>query len=520
MKKRYISYSIILSLFVMSLTACGRSNTAADQAVNPTPAPAQDAPADTTDPKADTTPESSGSSSNSMKISLDPEDTADTTEHEYTINYTDSKTGKICVVDFSSDGHSYEMCVSGLAEEFTDDQINTLINAFLSGNVATIESDDLIDAEKFSEYIYGTLGDWVFSDDYRNVDDWGDHSMCWAGSASDMLWSAGWARLALEKNTELSFKNVDDLFSYFVEHYDNNSQMTQYDAIEWFMAGGYEPRSTDKTPANLPGYNPEDYWEIAMLDDGDSIDKGIELIKKLKDGASVGLTVSLNQTEYPLKDDEDNAATYDNISGNYHKEVYIELDDGDEKTESGFYVYNDLGNAVKVEKKDDDTYITEDGKEYDVFNVLKGKLYPLESGYYAVVNEDGGVDYFAECDDGEVDFDNGTTLYSVGMGSHAITVSGYIIDVDEQQPLNSVKALFITDPDNDAHDHNMPKEVRGNEQASKAGRPNTMQLFTASCVTLEDSDDDGNNKQTLNLDNYMKEAVALIASVTALTPAP
>ena len=47
-----------------------------------------------------------------------------------------------------------------------------------------------------------------------------------------------------------------------------------------------------------------------------------------------------------------------------------------------------------------------------------------------------------------------------------------------------------------------------------------MQLFTASCVTLDDYDDDGNNEQTLNLDNYMTEAVALIASVTALTPAP
>ena len=172
MKKRYISYLVILSLFTMSLAACGRSNNAADQAVNPTPAPAQDAPAVTTEPEADTTPESTGSTSNRMKISLDPEDAPDLTEHEYTVNYTDSKTGKICIVDFSSDGHSYEMCVSGLAEEFTDDQINTLINAFLSGNVATIESDDLIDAEKFSEYIYGTLGDWVFSDDYRSVDDW------------------------------------------------------------------------------------------------------------------------------------------------------------------------------------------------------------------------------------------------------------------------------------------------------------------------------------------------------------
>ena len=522
MKKHFISYLVILGLFAMSLAGCGRSNTASDQAVNPTPA--QEAPADAPKSEANTSTESSAITSNSMKIFLDSGDAVDTTEHEYTVDYSDSKTGKICVVAFSDSGHSYEMCVSGIAEEFTDDQINSLINAFLSENTATIESDDLIDAEKFSEFIYGTLGDWVFSDDYRSVDDWGDHSMCWAGSSADMLWSTGWAQLALEKNPDLTFKNVDELFSHFGKHYDNLSQMTQYDAIEWFMAGGYEARSADKAPANLPDYNPDDYSEFVSLSDGDSIDKGIELIKSIKDGNAVGLSVQLNHTEYPLNDDEDNTATYDSSKGDYYKEVFIELDGNDEKVESGFYVYDDLGNAVKVEKKVEDTYITEDGKEYDVFNVLKGDIYPVEDGYYAPVDDDN-IDYFTVCDDDEVDLDNGTTSYYIDMGSHAITVSGYIIDVDEQQPINSVKALFITDPDNDAHDHNMPKEVRGNELASKAGRPNTMQLFTSSPVTLEndfdeDDDDDDDNAQTLNLDNYMQEAVTLIASVTGLNPAP
>ena len=52
-----------------------------------------------------------------------------------------------------------------------------------------------------------------------------------------------------------------------------------------------------------------------------------------------------------------------------------------------------------------------------------------------------------------------------------------------------------------------------------------MQLFTSSPVTLEndfdeDDDDDDDNAQTLNLDNYMQEAVTLIASVTGLNPAP
>ena len=174
MKKHFISYLVILGLFAMSLAGCGRSNTASDQAVNPTPA--QETPADAPKSEANTSTESAAITSNSMKIFLDSGDAVDTTEHEYTVDYSDSKTGKIGVVAFSDSGHSYEMCVSGIAEELTDDQINSLINAFLSENTATIESDDLIDAEKFSEFIYGTLGDWVFSDDYRSVDDWGDHS--------------------------------------------------------------------------------------------------------------------------------------------------------------------------------------------------------------------------------------------------------------------------------------------------------------------------------------------------------
>ncbi len=459
--------------------------------------------------------------SNGMKIVIDGEQSSDISGHEYTAEYSDSKTGKICVVGFSDNSHSYEMCISGITEEFTADQINTLIGAFLSGTTATIESDDLIDAEKFSEFIYGTLGDWVFTDDYRSVEDWGDHFMCWAGSASDMLWSTGWAQLAIQKKPDLPFKDVDELFSYFNSHYTNLSQMTQYDAIGWFMAGGYEGRSQEKTPANLSDYDPDDYSELVSIEDGDSIDKGIGLIKKLKDGGAAGLSVQISHTQYPLNDGSDDTASYDCDRQEYVKEICFEIDSGDTKVESGFYVYDDLGNAVKVEKQDEDTYITEDGKEYDVFNVLKGDIYPVENGYYAPVS-DGFVDYFAVCEDDEADLDNGTTSHMIGMGSHAVTVSGYIIDVDEQQLVNSVKALFITDPDNDAHDHNMPKDVRGNELASKAGRPNTMQLFTTSPVTIgnDDDDDEDNNPSTLNLETYMKDADTMIASVSGLAAAP
>lgn len=94
-----------------------------------------------------------------------------------------------------------------------------MIGAFLSGKPLTIAGDDLIDAEKFSEHIYGSLGNWVFSDDYRKAEDWGDHSKCWAGSASVMLWTTGWAQLARRMNPDLPVTNVDDLFTLYDIHY-------------------------------------------------------------------------------------------------------------------------------------------------------------------------------------------------------------------------------------------------------------------------------------------------------------
>ena len=95
-----------------------------------------------------------------------------------------------------------------------------------------------------------------------------------------------------------------------------------------------------------------------------------------------------------------------------------------------------------------------------------------------------------------------------------ICLSGYIVDVDEEQPADSIKALFITDSDNDAHDYNMPEEVRGNELKSKAERPNTIQMFRTSAITAEET------IQTLNLVDYLHDGYTLIATVTGLKPAP
>lgn len=530
MKKIPVLFLIVSGLLAMSLTSCGKSaavsNTAAEQA-SAEEKKADEAQADEAQANDDTKESAdAGEGSNHMKITLDEEKSLDSSSHEYTANYSDSKSGKICVVSFSDNGHTYEMCVSGLAEEFTDDQINSLISAFLSETPATLESDDLIDAEKFSIYMHGEVGDWVFTDDdFRNVDydDWGDNGMCWAGSASDMLWNAGWAQLAAQKNPDRSFNNVDDLFNYFCSNFPNGAGSDAYDAIDWFMDGGYSGLSPDKEPGNLPEYVTADYAKEVSFSDGDNIESGVELIKAIKDGGAVGLAVDFSQDNYPLKENSDITVSFDPELNGYAEGRYDQIDDPDKTLRSVFYIYDDNGMIKTVDKKDDETYTASDGEEYDVFNVLKGDLYPMDDGSYNLVDEDGYITYSLIHDPKDLDLDNAESHVMIGNGAHAITVSGYVIDTGEDQPIDSVKALFIADSDNDAHYYNMPKEARGNEIASRASRPNTFQLLRTSPIAIYDGDDDDDSKNqqyTLNIEGYLKETYTAIAVMTGLKPAP
>ena len=491
-------FAWLLALSVLSMGYFAGNSAAADTAVE-----------GSTEQASAITPES-----NRMQVLVDTDGTAGNDDHPYTVDYQASKAGKICVVLFSDNGRSYEMCISGLAEEFTDVQIKTMIGAFLSGQPLTITGEDLIDAEKFSGHMYGSLGNWVFTDDYRKTEDWGDHSKCWAGSASVMLWSTGWAQLAKQMNPDLPVSDVDDLFTLYDAHFINQAMMFQKDAIDFFISGGTDSYSMDEITGNAPDYDPNDWSELVFLEQGDSIDRGIQWIREIKNGASAGLTIMLLHTNYPLKSGDDDSVTafYSEEKAVYVKELGTFINEQDERIEQGFYVYDDRGDILKVESLDEDTYITEDNQKYDAFNVLEGDLCPVGNGLYAAV-DDGYIGWYAVCDPEEIDFDHGMDGLLIGNGQHAVTVSGYIADLGEVHPADSIKALFVTDSDNDAQAYNMPKETRGNELASKAERPNTIQLFRTSAMTVDET-------ETLNLENYLHDGYTLVATVTGLKPAP
>lgn len=69
-------------------------------------------------------------------------------------------------------------------------------------------------------------------------------SLCWAATSANALYYAGWAPKDAELrdlgDLERAFENEDDVYDYFVEHFDNAGGSAFY-GCQWFMTGEYPP---------------------------------------------------------------------------------------------------------------------------------------------------------------------------------------------------------------------------------------------------------------------------------------
>ena len=68
------------------------------------------------------------------------------------------------------------------------------------------EGDDVVDAEKYSLYVEGY-----------------DRLLCWAGTASNMLWMAGYAQNAINPLTGETFKSEDEVFDYYRTYFNDEA---------------------------------------------------------------------------------------------------------------------------------------------------------------------------------------------------------------------------------------------------------------------------------------------------------
>ncbi|MGN0658467.1 MAG: hypothetical protein ACI4LA_02550, partial [Emergencia sp.] len=374
----------------------------------------------------------------------------------------------------------------------------------------------LIDAEKTSNKISSDTGKWVVNDGERAESEWGDSSQCWAASTADMLWSTGWAEAGMQENSELKFASEDDVFTYFCDYFMNRGGY-QSGGIQWFFTGKFDEEMYTKkdSTGNIAKYNPKDFYETGSFDTYNdnpiSIGEFVKRLSILKDGGAVGINIDFNSINYTAGADENTIISYDNELGEYTSFELMEIDPNDTDLMEAFYSLDNRGRVVKLDKKGDD-YVDEQGNRYDKLNVLEGYLYRFEDGSCSVVNSENGsfiCEYNKVWNEDDIDFSNPDELILIGNGAHAVTVSGYVIDTSAANEDEQLKALFITDSDNDAAFYSLDDDNR-----DKAKRRNSTILYSTAVKQTE------YENKTIILNGYLKQSNVAIANMTTLKRAP
>lgn len=111
----------------------------------------------------------------------------------------------------------------GLTEnnkENTFNAINQYISTVLeTGNTVTLTNPEYVDAEKYSTETKGY-----------------DSNHCWAATASNILWTTGYAQQAINPMTGENFKSEDEVLTYFSENFTDFAGRPS-DAVDWFFNG-------------------------------------------------------------------------------------------------------------------------------------------------------------------------------------------------------------------------------------------------------------------------------------------
>lgn len=129
--------------------------------------------------------------------------------------------------------------LSDANKQNTFDAINQYISAVINdGSSVTLKSPDYIDVEKYNAAGYDT-------------------QHCWAATATNILWTTGYAQKAINPITKKAFATPDELFTYFSENFTDVPGRPS-DAVGWFFDGPSQ-------------YNPDNVEDIAELRRDDTV---------------------------------------------------------------------------------------------------------------------------------------------------------------------------------------------------------------------------------------------------------
>lgn len=267
------------------------------EAEEPEAAPAAEEPAEQPESKQEEQPEEQQSGqAGDVPAGLEPVQGAETPE----------------TAPGSIEGSGLTTTIKGIPE----DKRQNILERFSNGIPEMIEQKQsaklvdasLVDAEKYS------------------CDEEGyDHLLCWAATASNMLWISGHAQHAVNPYTNAVFANVDEVFDYFRQNFTDQVGFIQ-GGLQYFFEGEYFGQGIDgasqlkdeeaengnlsnaKHDSGIIFQNPGDGSTPDLFGTiGDMVDKTYGLLIKFWNGSSfvgghaitlVGITEDENETDF------------------------------------------------------------------------------------------------------------------------------------------------------------------------------------------------------------------------------
>ncbi len=431
---------------------------------------------------------------------------------------------------YFKDGVSYEMVVNGLNSVIDKTILEKIVEHIDDGKSITLTDPGIIDAEKFS--CINPMTDGILPFDrfvdmsgIREEQNWGDSLQCWASSAASMLTTTGWTKKAINPDSGKAFKDEDEVFSLFTK-YCLNMGCYAYDGIEFFINGKISKRMDESNIVRydfqgvLPDVDISNYLDTVTICDDDESDnekeykKGLEFLSHISDGGSIGLSLSISEPRYVLK--EDPSVELNKYRDKYRSDEYIYINKSqplDEVIkqennygfvlEKHFYAVNENDEVVILEKYGN-KYREISGKFVDTALVKEDVLLKINDSTYLYpfsIDEESycyiNHKYYSKSEINTIKNPASFDYY----GGHAVTANGYIKNIST----DTIEGLFVVNSDNDSDF--MPYLE---ENLSKENRPNRMVVYPVETVK-------GENNIALTLSDY-DDNMATITKMVLLLP--
>ena len=435
------------------------------------------------------------------------------------VTWLPAAAGTRCVLTWQAGGDDYEAAINGLEAPLTDEQIAQLLYAWSTRSHAVIKGD-VVDAEKFTSRLGSDTGNWLVTDtEERRQEKWGDTSLCWAAATSNMLWITGWAQKAINPLTGAAFTSEDDVFTLFRKHFLNDGGWSDH-GVRWFFTGDaskldLRERWEDTNATKVEGFDPADYLhgtlnlENPANTDPATMAEFVSVVRRIKDGAAVGMSVGFNEEHYHMPGNENDSVWWSKDHNSFVRSEILDVTA--EECRDGAYCFDDSGDPVPLTEQADGSFADENGNAVDRLWVLNGYLYEHNGKWLHADPFSDGLMVSEEIPVGEDEFDHSELeLSEYAPHQHAITLVGYVMNLSAGDPGDMIEAMFVANSDDDGALWHIYPDTPDREH-----RPNVVQMYPTSVHAC----DDGVEQRSICLEQFMAHNLTMVNHMVALDAA-